>query len=124
MGLRMIEPWENPRSDMYWFRRRVPVNLVAFMGRSELKFSLKTRDRDEAVLRCNEENLKLERMWHNISTAAPIRADTNPGWRSRANSTARPPPPTATIPAGRSTGNCRLSVTKRKRNPGSPSPAR
>lgn len=49
---------------MYWFRRRVPVNLVAFMGRRELKFSLKTRDWDEAVLRCNEENLKLERMWH------------------------------------------------------------
>jgi hypothetical protein len=64
MGLRMIEPWTNPRSDMYWFRRRVPVNLVAFMGRRELKFSLNTRDWDEAVLRCNEENLKLERMWH------------------------------------------------------------
>ena len=64
MGLRMIEPWENPRSDMYWFRRRIPTNLVGFMGRKELKFSLKTKDWDEAVLLCNKENLKLERMWH------------------------------------------------------------
>lgn len=64
MGLRMIEPWENPRSDVYWFRRRIPVKLVGFMGRTELKFSLKTKNWDEAVLLCNEENLKLERMWY------------------------------------------------------------
>jgi integrase len=30
---------------------------------AEIKFSLKTKDWDEAVLRCKEENLKLERQW-------------------------------------------------------------
>jgi integrase len=61
--LRMIEPWENPRSEFYWFRRRVPAVYRKFGMPAEIKFSLKTKDWDEAVLRCQEENLKLERQW-------------------------------------------------------------
>jgi integrase len=64
MAIRMLSPWKNPRSENLWFRRRVPVNLVAFMGRREIKFSLGTADPTLAKLRCHEENVKLERMWH------------------------------------------------------------
>jgi integrase len=60
----MLQPWKNPRSEFYWFRRRVPAAALAFMGRPEIKFSLKTKNWDEATLRCQEENLRLERMWH------------------------------------------------------------
>ena len=59
----MIEPWQNPRSKFYWFRRRVPVAHRKFGLPAEIKFSLGTTDWDEAVLRCQEENLKLERGW-------------------------------------------------------------
>jgi hypothetical protein len=61
--LRMIQPWENPRSKFYWFRRRVPMKYRRFGLPSEIKFSLATVDWDEAVIRCQEENLKLEREW-------------------------------------------------------------
>ena len=63
MSLRMIEPWENPRSRFYWFRRRVPAKYRQFGMPAEIKFSLETTDRDEAVLRCQEHNLRLEREW-------------------------------------------------------------
>ncbi|MGZ6371206.1 MAG: DUF6538 domain-containing protein [Bdellovibrionota bacterium] len=64
MALRMLTPWKNPRSENLWFRRRVPSDLVAFMGRREIKFSLGTSDPKLAQIRCQEENVKLERMWH------------------------------------------------------------
>ncbi len=63
MSLRMISPWKNPRSKFYWFRRRVPTEYRKYGSASEIKFSLGTSDWDEAVLRCQEENLKLERGW-------------------------------------------------------------
>src|SRR5258707_15666814 len=59
----MIQPWVNPRSEFYWFRRRVPKAYRMFGMPAEIKFSLGTKDWDEAVLRCQEENLKLERQW-------------------------------------------------------------
>ncbi len=63
MGLRMIKPWKNPRSEFWWFRRRVPRQYLKFGMPAEIKFSLETKDRDEAVLRCQHENLMLERQW-------------------------------------------------------------
>lgn len=63
MSLRMIEPWENPRSRFYWFRRRVPAKYRKFGMPTEIKFSLETTARDEAALRCQEHNLRLEREW-------------------------------------------------------------
>ena len=72
MSFRMIEPWVNPRSKFYWFRRRIPKAYRAFGMPAEIKFSLKTKEWDEAVLRCQEENLKLERQWRaNLVGAAP-----------------------------------------------------
>ncbi|HAP11643.1 MAG TPA: integrase [Afipia sp.] len=63
MGLRMILPWENPRSRFFWFRRRVPAKFAKFGMHGEIKKSLNTTDWDEAVLLCQEENLRLERAW-------------------------------------------------------------
>ena len=63
MGLRLIQPWENPRSKYYWFRRRVPKEYRKFGMPTEIKFSLETEDHDEALLRCQEHNLRLEREW-------------------------------------------------------------
>jgi len=64
MAMRMITPWKNPRSENLWFRRRVPAEVVAFMGRREIRFSLGTSDSKLAQIRCMEENVKLERTWH------------------------------------------------------------
>jgi hypothetical protein len=68
----MIEPWVNPRSRFFWFRRRVPREYREKFGMpAEIKFSLETTDRDEAVLRCQEENLKIERQWRDILIGEP-----------------------------------------------------
>jgi hypothetical protein len=71
MGFRMIEPWKHPRSDVLWFRKRVPEKFVALMGRREIKFSLGTKDMDEARLRSVEQNLKLERTWQDYAEGRP-----------------------------------------------------
>lgn len=64
MAKPMLNLWKNPRSENLWFRRRVPEPLVAFMGRREVKFSLGTPDPVLAKLRCKEEGLKLDKVWH------------------------------------------------------------
>jgi hypothetical protein len=72
VGFRLIEPRVNPRSEFYWFRRRVPAAYRNFGMRAEIKFSLGTKDWDEAVLRCNEHNLRLEREWRaNLVSTTP-----------------------------------------------------
>jgi hypothetical protein len=72
--LRMIEPWVNPRSRFFWFRRRIPAQYRKYGMPSEIKFSLETTDRDEAVLRCQEKNLKLERQWRaSLALQLPFR---------------------------------------------------
>lgn len=40
------------RADTYYFRRAIPLQLLEKFGRRELKFSLKTMDRDIANIRC------------------------------------------------------------------------
>ncbi|WP_342761075.1 site-specific integrase [Bradyrhizobium sp. CSS354] len=67
----MIEPWVNPRSEFFWFRRRVPAKYRGFGMPAEIKFSLKTKDRDEALLLCNEHNLRLEREWRSTVVGRP-----------------------------------------------------
>nr|WP_166309202.1 DUF6538 domain-containing protein [Bradyrhizobium sp. 2S1]MCK7664940.1 hypothetical protein [Bradyrhizobium sp. 2S1] len=65
MAFKMQAPWKNPRSENLWFRRRVPANLVAFMGgKREVKFSLGTSDPKLAEVRFKEKNAELERVWH------------------------------------------------------------
>jgi site-specific recombinase XerD len=71
VGLRMLSPGKNPRSKYYSFRRRIPVEFRKYGSASEIKFSLGTSDWDEAVLRCQEENLKLERGWRTVLVGKP-----------------------------------------------------
>jgi hypothetical protein len=71
VSLRMIQPWVNPRSEFFWFRRRVPAKYLKFGMPPVIKFSLRTKDKDEATLRCQEENLKLERSWHDHLVGVP-----------------------------------------------------
>lgn len=57
-------------SGIYWFRKRVPERLKAKIGRSEIKFSLRTRDPDVARLRNLEAILEIERAWAGYDVTA------------------------------------------------------
>lgn len=47
------------RGTTYWFRCRVPADLVAEYGKKEISFSLKTKDKKDAVAKAKVESLKL-----------------------------------------------------------------
>ena len=51
---RMIKPWKNPRSEVWWFRRRVPKEYLRFGMPAEIKFSLGTKDLREAEILCQK----------------------------------------------------------------------
>ena len=53
-------PWLFNRNGRYYLRARVPADLVAVMGRREVKKSLKTSDLREARRRINVEAAELE----------------------------------------------------------------
>ncbi|HZL62718.1 MAG TPA: DUF6538 domain-containing protein, partial [Pseudolabrys sp.] len=56
-------PKRHPQSGIYRFRKRVPDRLKAKVGKSEIKFSLRTRDPDIARLRNLEAMVEIERAW-------------------------------------------------------------
>jgi len=62
-------PKRHRESGIYWFRRRVPDRLKAQVGKSEIKFSLRTRDPDIARLRNLEAMLEIERAWAGYDVA-------------------------------------------------------
>lgn len=66
MVLLMSRPWKHPDSGYYWFRRRVPDELRALVGKREERYSLGTRDPSEAkrlhVLKLAE----VEERWSNL----------------------------------------------------------
>lgn len=49
------------RGDTYYFRAKVPVDLIACYPGAEIKFSLRTRDRQVAWQRVQIESLRLDR---------------------------------------------------------------
>src|ERR1700755_655389 len=63
MACALGTPKRRPESGIYWFRKRVPDRLKAKVGKSEIKFSLRTRDPDIARLRNLEAMVKIERAW-------------------------------------------------------------
>jgi integrase len=77
MVIALGTPKRHPESGIYWFRKRVPDRLRKSVGRTEIKFSLRTRDPRIARLRNLDAMLKLERAWagHDI---ALIGADGSP----------------------------------------------
>jgi integrase len=63
MVLALGTPKRHPESGIYWFRKRVPDRLRDSVGRTEIKFSLRTRDPQVARLRNLDAMLRLERVW-------------------------------------------------------------
>jgi site-specific recombinase XerC len=59
-------PKRHPESGIYLFRKRVPDRLKESVGKSEIKFSLRTRDPAIARIRHLEELAKIERAWSGI----------------------------------------------------------
>jgi integrase len=49
MGLRMATPWKHEPSGVYYFRQRIPADLVAVVGRRLEKHSLRTKNEREAI---------------------------------------------------------------------------
>src|SRR5688572_9027880 len=66
MVLAMARPFQHPKTGIFWLRKRVPLDLVARVGKREERFSLKTRDPSEAKRRHAEEVAQLERRWSNL----------------------------------------------------------
>ena len=56
-------PKRHPKSGIYWFRKRVPERLRPSVGKSEIKFWLRTRDPAVARIRNLKEMLRIERAW-------------------------------------------------------------
>jgi len=54
-------PRLHKRGDTYYFRAKVPVDLLPFYPGAEIKFSLRTRDRQTAWQRVQLESLRLDR---------------------------------------------------------------
>lgn len=48
------------RNAVYYFRARVPQDIVDTFGKTEVTFSLKTKDHKEAVAKLRKESAKVE----------------------------------------------------------------
>lgn len=66
MAIPMATPWLHPTTGVYYLRKRVPLDLVAVVGRSLEKKSLGTKDQNEAKRRFAEELGQLEARWRNL----------------------------------------------------------
>jgi integrase len=71
-------PKRHPESGIYLFRKRVPERLRLCVGRSEIKFSLRTRDPVVARIRNLEEMARLERAWSGIDGTVVDALDQTP----------------------------------------------
>lgn len=66
MALSMSRPWKHPDSGFYWFRRRVPDDLRALVGKREERHSLGTRDPVEAKRLHALKLAEIEERWSNL----------------------------------------------------------
>nr|WP_047573961.1 site-specific integrase [Methylobacterium sp. ZNC0032] len=66
MALAMARPWKHPKTGIYWFRKRVPDELRARIGKTEEKQSLGTRDPAEAKIKQLEVLAAVEVRWANL----------------------------------------------------------
>lgn len=66
MVLAMSRPWPHPKTGVFWFRRRVPKDLLSIVGRREEKASLGTKDVGEAKRRFAEHTAMIERRWESL----------------------------------------------------------
>lgn len=70
MALRLAQPWKHPNSGFYWFRRAVPQDLRALVGRREELRTLGTRDPAEARVRYAKVSTEVEARWANLRKPA------------------------------------------------------
>ena len=61
-------PYVKKRGNVYWFRRRVPDELVPTLGRAEFVESLKTTDLAQARTRAAFRNAEIEVLFEKAST--------------------------------------------------------
>ena len=66
MVLAMSRPWPNPKTGVFWFRRRVPRDLLALVGKREEKASLGTKEVGEAKRRHAAHAALVESRWANL----------------------------------------------------------
>ena len=64
-------PRLHKRGDTYYFRAKVPVDLLPFYPGAEIKFSLRTRDKQTAWQRVQLESLRLDREFDARRKSAP-----------------------------------------------------
>lgn len=62
----MSRPWPHPKTGVFWFRRRVPKDLLALVGRREEKASLGTKDVGEVKRRFAAHAAQVEARWANL----------------------------------------------------------
>lgn len=61
-----LAPWLHPESGRYYYRRRVPSDLVEFIGSSHVKRSLKTKDLSQAKREFEKVHREIEERWQGI----------------------------------------------------------
>ncbi|WP_076866140.1 DUF6538 domain-containing protein [Bradyrhizobium mercantei] len=90
-------PERDPDSGIYQFRKRVPEQLKAIVGKSEIKFSLQTRDPVSARILNLEATARLEREWAQLKgvavetpVAIPVSPDFLPSVRCLCSRSSRP----------------------------------
>ena len=62
----MSRPWKHPNSGVYWFRRVVPADLRALVGKREEKQSLKSKGPAVAKQRHAQALSEVEARWANL----------------------------------------------------------
>jgi integrase len=62
----MARPWKHPDSGYYWFRKRVPDDLRDAIGKREERFSLGTREPNEAKRLHAQKLAEVEERWSNL----------------------------------------------------------
>ena len=63
MSARIKYLWERSKTGPLWMKRRVPIDLIAQVGKSEVKLSLKTRDLAVAARLIAKHAAEQDRQW-------------------------------------------------------------
>lgn len=73
MVLQMTRPHKNPKTGVFYFRQKVPADLRAAVGKSEVSWSLRTKSEGDAKLRHSEALQKQSLIWQAMrATPEPI----------------------------------------------------
>ncbi|NEU13694.1 tyrosine-type recombinase/integrase [Methylobacterium sp. BTF04] len=62
----MSRPWPHPKTGVFWFRKRIPKDLLALVGKREEKASLGTKEVGEAKRRHAAHAILVDQRWENL----------------------------------------------------------